>query len=356
MRILYDYQILTQKYGGISRYIYYLADYMKKNGNDVDVRTLFSNNVYFEQYFQNKKPTTESLKWLKGKTSLNKLYCLAKPKNSYNIIHPTYYDPYIIGKYKGKLVVTVHDMIHEKLMKDNINLINQKKEYIYKSDKIIAVSEYTKKDILEIYRDIDEKKIEVIYQGADFSNETDNDIIGEQYVLYVGDRKAKYKNFENFLKASNIFLKKNSCLKVICAGGREFNENEKNLISSLGLDNRFVQYNFQEDELYGLYHYARCFVFPSVYEGFGIPLIEGMKADCPVICSKSSCFPEIAGNAAEYFDGNNVDDIAEKIDYVINNDKRRQELIEAGKEKANYFTWERTGKNTLDLYKKMCSE
>lgn len=114
-----------------------------------------------------------------------------------------------------------------------------------------------------------------------------------------------------------------------------------------------MQMNVSDEELAYIYSKAEMFVFPSLYEGFGIPIVEAMSCNCPVVLSNASCFPEIAGDAAVYFDPNKSEDMAEKIDEVLQSEKLKKKLIYKGKQRAKLFTWNKNAKAIYDIYKEL---
>lgn len=352
MKILYDYQILImQKYGGISRYFYELAVRIKERGEEPEVRTLFSKNSYFQNYFKIKRISPDQKYKIPGLIRICHAVILLQPARKYDIIHPTYYDTYLIGKFKGKLVITVHDMIHEKYIQHDRETIKRKREYIYKSDKIIAISECTKKDILHYYPDIPEDKIRVIYQASDIiRKKTALNFLPSKYILYVGNREG-YKNFIRFVYAVRPLVLEDTQLQVVCAGGGAFQDDEMQLLKDLKMDSRFLQYSYTEKELFTIYSTAALFVFPSLYEGFGIPLLESMQSGCPVVCSNTSCFPEIAGDAALYFHPEDIQDMTRNIKEVYCNASLKKELVKKGKIRMQMFSWDRTAQETQRLYK-----
>ena len=169
-------------------------------------------------------------------------------------------------------------------------------------DCIITVSENTKKDMIE-YWNIPPEKITVIYHGIQNINieQIHNlKIINSPYILYVGAR-SKFKNFENAVKAYSIVNQKYPEIKFVCTGS-DFTKSEIDLFESLNISKHIIHKSVNDIELFSLYHHAICYIYPSLYEGFGMPLLEAMACECPVICSNTSCFPEIAGNAALYLD------------------------------------------------------
>jgi glycosyltransferase involved in cell wall biosynthesis len=270
--------------------------------------------------------------------------------NKYDIIHPTYYVPYIIyGDKSTPYIITVHDMTHELFPKYFANskmIIDFKKNAISKAAKIIAISENTKNDILKIYPQIDENKISVIYHGISCNNIGVN-TRKENYILFTGQRWG-YKNFKNFLRSIAPLLIKYD-LKLICTG-IGFNKKEQELLIGLNIFDRAMSKFVSDEELFILYANALAFVFPSLYEGFGFPVLEAFAAGCPTILSKASSLPEIGGNASIYFDPYSIEDMRKKIDEVIMSPNLRNQLINDGKEQVKKYTWDRCVKETAKVY------
>ena len=228
--------------------------------------------------------------------------------------------------------------------------IQGKKALIKNADKIIAISEKTKEDLINIYN-IPDDKIKVIYHGYNKFNKIGGRLISEPYILYVGLRD-KYKNFNTFvLGLKSILLKKQ--IKILCIGGGQFTKNEINLLKDHKILKYIIQLTANDATLASAYKNALCFVFPSEYEGFGMPILEAFSMECPVILNNKSCFPEIAQDAALYFDSKNPNDVEEKISELINNNTLRQELISNGKIRLNSFSWNQCKKQTSDLYNEL---
>ncbi|MBW8308899.1 MAG: glycosyltransferase family 4 protein [Candidatus Paracaedibacteraceae bacterium] len=364
MKILYDYQILcAQKYGGISRYYYELVSRISKYENTkIEIPALFSCNYYFENYFEKKSVSQYSSRFGSLVRYANRKYTLLFGYKNYDIIHPTYYNPYIIGRLRGKLVVTVYDMIHELYPKEfskEDKTAEFKREMIYKSDRIIAISESTKKDILRFYPDIDQKKINVIYLGNSLSAldlKPDSCVVPDsKYVLFVGQRRA-YKNFDNFIKAFAKAFANIDEMNVICTGGGPFSTDELNLINDLDLGGRVTQKSLSDNDLAIAYCNAQCFVFPSFYEGFGIPVLEAFACKCPALLSNRSSLPEVGGDAALYFNPESIDEIAEKLLRISSDEKLRSSLVKKGQERLKLFDWDTIAEDTYNLYLDVSSE
>ena len=363
MKVLYDHQIFTsQIYGGISRYFFELMkNFENDDGIDYDLPLRYSYNHYLNKYNDLKyKPFLKNFNF-RGKYRLinilnkrvSKKYI---SKRDYDIFHPTYYDPYFLD-YIGRkpFVLTIYDMIHEIYsevfpLKDKTS--KRKKLLAQKATKIIAISENTKKDIIK-FLGIDENKIEVIYLANSFNMNKDDKIINvvrpEKYILFVGSRSI-YKNFYLFIETITPLLIKDSELNVVCAGGGIFKEMEKEKFKKLNIVNKIFQYSISDNILAYLYQKAIAFVFPSLYEGFGIPILESFACGCPVICSKTSSLPEVAGDAAMYFDPTDKLSMLDSIEKVIYNDELKKQLVNKGIERVKEFTWEKTAEKTKKLY------
>ncbi|MDD2995042.1 MAG: glycosyltransferase family 1 protein [Paludibacter sp.] len=357
MKILYDHQIFTmQNIGGISRYF---CEIIKNLPSEIDweLSGVFSNNLYANNYFRNKYSEFFPNNNFKGKfrivDAINKLDSYRSIcKTDYDVLHPTYYDPYFLKKNIKPFVVTFHDMIHEKVLdKHGDKIIKYKRELAYRSSHIIAVSEYTKMDILDIYSDIDPNKISVIYHGNSLKKKNECDVQIEyqrkKYILFVGARES-YKNFLFLVKSIfNLLIKYD--LELICTG-KPFNNEELKLFYELKIVSRVFHKYVSDAQMSELYNNALFFVFPSFYEGFGIPILEAFASNCPVVLSDSSCFPEIAGDAAKYFDPTSQDSINNSVEELILNENYRRELILKGNARLCLFNWFDAANKTYSVY------
>lgn len=274
-------------------------------------------------------------------------------KGDFDIFHPTFFDDYFLP-FLGKkpFVITVHDMIPEIFSIDK-HQVEQKLAIIPKATHIVAVSERTKQDLVRIMH-VPEEKVSVIYHGSDEEPYMPSTTapIAEEYILFVGTR-YEYKNFKAFCKSCVGILKRHPQLKIVCTGV-PFSPEEFQFFESLGIKDRMVHKFVQtSQELLDLYHYAFTFVYPSKYEGFGIPILEAYKADCPVMLNRASCFPEIAGDAAVFFDLNSEkSDFEEQFEtlYRLTGDERG-ELIQRQRERMKLYSWSKSAAQLADVYK-----
>ncbi len=373
MRILLDPQIFNlQKFGGVSRYYTEVFSVLSLKRN-VNVLVPLNNqtNVYFKKSILNSfqhKIYFSLIKILKKlrinkkirlETFKSKYVAYEIGKKEYDVFIPTYYDTYFLKHIALKpFVLTVYDMIHELFPEYFIHdksVVKNKLLLMEKATRIIAVSENTKKDILKIYPHIDKSKIDVVYHGCSIKVEN---LIGillpKKYILFVGTREI-YKNFRFLVYSIEALLKSESDLYLICAGSGNFNKEESEYICTLGLKEKIIQKDFKENELGFFYSNAKCFVFPSLYEGFGIPVLESMTCGCPVVLAKHSSFPEVAGDAGVYFELHNSKDLCNKIKKLIESDSLREEFSIKGIEQAKKFSWEKAANECLEVYRKSCN-
>lgn len=354
MKILYDSQIFSlQKFGGISRYIYELLSH-KTDEYEAVLAGKYLENEYLKDTPYYKKLLLRETKYKKYLINeLNKRYSNKLIKNGeYDIFHATYYDTYFLHVNKKPFVIDAHDMIQELFPMNTMaqKAIRKRKSILmHKADAILAVSENTKNDVLKLYPDIDADKIHVCYRGS-FWHKIDKVQKKKDYILYTGQR-SYYKNFKPFIIAVSPILQKYN-LHLICTGS-PFTKDEKCLIQENHVDT-LVSCRFATDnELQTLYSQAICFIYPSLYEGFGLPILEAWASGCPLALSNTSCFPEIASEAGFYFDPYNIDDMRNKIDTLITNKSLQNELIEKGFARLSLFQWKDKIKQTADIYKSL---
>ncbi len=363
MRVLFDHKLFsTQKYGGASRYF---CELMKHLPRDVwETTTLLANNEYIKSpKLFNYCDFLPNLTF-KGKALL--MYWLNRPytymklkKGDFDIFHQTDFDTYYFNAIKGKkMVMTFHDMNYSKFRQLYVNTLTNniddrerfQKESVKRADRIIAVSQHTKEDLVSRWQ-VDSDKIVVIHHGVDKVRKADLDpgrIVTAPYLLFVGERYG-FKNFERFLSAFSLISRKHPDLKLVCTG-RKFSETEVALLRQERVADKVIQLSADENTLARLYRDAEVFVFPSYSEGFGMPILEAMVYDCPVVLSNASCFPEVAGQAGMYFDPFQVEDMVGKIEQVLGDSALRNNLIALGHEQLTAFSWEKNASEHMRVY------
>jgi glycosyltransferase involved in cell wall biosynthesis len=358
LKVLFDHQTFSlQKFGGISRYF---CELMKNLPQDITYENsgIFSNNIYIQDNFKGLYKEFFSGKTIKGERTLinipNKLDSVFKcAQGNYDVFHPTYYDPYFLKTNKKPFVLTVHDMAHEKfpLYFKNDPALIYKSKLIYKADHIIAISEYTKNELLYFFDKLNPDNISVIHHGNSLDSNIENEFhnLG-RYLLFTGGRSL-YKNFLPLIDSISSLLIKYD-IRLICTGA-PFTAKELRHFEEKKIANMVVHHYVSDEELFSLYKNAIAFIFPSVYEGFGIPILESFAASCPVVLSNASCLPEIAGDAAVYFDPQSTDEIAAAVERIVTDSNLREVLIEKGRERLQLFNWSKAANLTAEVYRKI---
>lgn len=379
MKILFDHQAFSmQKFGGISKCFCELISHLppdivwgisiKESDNihlhefnlisDLPYSKISFDKFLFQKKFRGKGrlykimnmfPYFPSMEKRNKNHSVNLL-----KKGNFDIFHPTFFDDYFLPHLNGKpFVLTIHDMMPElfpQYFSRNHFQIIMKRKLVQKAAAIIAVSEQTKRDIVRLLN-VPEEKITVIYHGGPKAKNIEGKpTIDVPYFLYVGTRDL-YKNFTVLLKDFAQFVHSNPKVKLVCTG-KDFSSAELSLIKSLDIYDSIIHIWADDDMLKNLYAHAIAFVYPSLYEGFGMPILEAYAYGCPVLLNHRSCFPEIAGEAAIYFNADeNHSDLAEKLKTIYNLSlDKRNALINFGKKRLTDYSWEHAARQLADVY------
>lgn len=297
---------------------------------------------------------------------------------SFNLITKTNCDIYhffnfvIPDKINGKIITTVHDTIH-KVMPENVNFNVREfdegiKKSLEKSDVIVTVSNSAKEDIIKYYGKKYENKIKIVEPGVnldkykqEFSTEYTEEILfklgikkNDEFMFTIGTLQ-KRKNILNIIRAFNRYKENNSKLKLVIAGnpGDNYQEiiNEYNS-SKYKNDIKILNYISEEEKIV-LYKNAKIFIFPSLYEGFGMPIVEAMAAGISVITSNISSMPEVLGDAGILVNPYSIEEISKAIEKYDTNEKLRKESVEKGYIQCQKFTWENSAKKLEKIYKEM---
>jgi glycosyltransferase involved in cell wall biosynthesis len=279
-----------------------------------------------------------------------------------DLLHETYYSRVRLAPKKCAIVTTVYDMIHEIFKEDfsdSGRTSRLKLESINRADRIICISESTKKDLIEILN-VPHHKVSVVLLGFDQLSQNPR-LAGSTagsyapYLLYVGSR-AGYKNFNGFIEAVASSRGLISDINIICFGGGSFDKVETAMFGRMGFKVGQIRQISGDDELLGsFYRGATAFVYPSLYEGFGIPPLEAMANNCPVICSNTSSIPEVVGAAGKYFNPYDVGDICRSIESVVYDESVMRELKILGSDRLQNFSWKKCADQTLTIYKQLAT-
>jgi len=239
----------------------------------------------------------------------------------------------------------------------------QPKRLIKRSDALIAVSANTKSDLISHFN-IESDKVSVVYSGIDFDFFSDIDVgkkekikekygLNKPYILSLGNVEPR-KNIDSLISAFDT-LKKNYNLDhqlVIIGSGQKNYCDKLKKQSSFSESIKFLGYIPYTDKPY-LYHLSSLFVYPSLYEGFGFPPLEAMACGVPVVCSNSSSLPEIVDESGLLVDSNNINELAQSMQNILEDDNLRQKYIRMGKSRVQDFSWKKTAEKTLRIIKSM---
>lgn len=274
-------------------------------------------------------------------------YISCRQPNNAKIFHSTYYR--LARDFNGSTVTTVHDFTYEKYNRGLKQKVHgwQKEKAVQGADVIICVSNSTKSDLLDYYGAALESRIQVVHNGVSEDYYSIPNYTIKNQVLFIGSRNG-YKNF----KSTVIGL---SCIKdvnLICVGGGGFTKAELAFLDKL-LPGRYKHAGFLSNEALNYeYNSSICLLYPSKYEGFGIPVLEAMRASCPVVAVNASSIPEVAGDAAYLLDKGNSEEIQQSIEYFMIS-SNRDLYIKKGLIQASKFSWDKTYQDTLEVYEKL---
>jgi len=279
----------------------------------------------------------------------------------FNFIIP----PYI----KGKTIVTIYDMVYEKFpetmeRKNYLKLKRELKRSAHQSDIIITISENSKKEIIE-YLDVEPSKIKIIYPGIDhelFNKDIDEDQkniirkkykLPDRYALYLGNLEPR-KNVKSIIKGIAEYNHNyhDNLLLVIAGESGWMYEPIYKTIQEYKMDHNIVFTGYiDEVDKPAIYKMSEIFLFPSLYEGFGIPVLEAMASGVPVITSNTSSLPEVVGDAAILVNPQNVENIVNSIFSLNNNQKLRNDLIQKGLAQSKKYNWKSSATNLYTIYR-----
>ena len=367
MKIKIDYQIfIMQEYGGISKYFIYLSNfindhlnhkskiiapvYINKNLNDVDQISLSGYYINFTSRI------VKRILW-----NINSIFDFFHSYNlNLDINHKTFYSIKSDSKSlkDTKIITTIHDMTYEIFPEyfKNAKIVSEcKLKACNKSDHIIAVSQSTKNDLVKIFN-IRPEKISVIYHGVDksifFQFKSQVKFINEigPFILFVGNRQL-YKNFNSLLKAYSLNKKISDNYKLVLFGGEDFLEDENILIKELGLFTNILKFEGNDKLLANFYNATSLFVYPSLYEGFGMPVLEAMACGCPIIAGNNSSIPEVAKDSCLLIDDfKDINLIEKNITMLLENNDLQKKLRIKSIDRSLDFSWEKCALEHLNVY------
>lgn len=363
MIVTYDHQIFSyQRTGGISRYFCEIASLLHKDDDfKVDIPLLVYNNLYLNGmdcsgYFLGNINFRGKTRLIYKANMILTKYKMKFQNSSFDIAHPTYYDPYILDYLGGKpMVLTIYDMTHEKFPEffpPNDKTTENKRRLASRADRILAISESTKRDVVEIFN-IPEDKVVVTHLASSFDGiaHISNDrICAERYILFVGSRVG-YKNFNHLVIAMGAIQTKHKDILLLCIGGGAFTQKEEELLAKHKV--KATQLDASDSMLASAYSHAEVFVFPSLYEGFGLPVLEAFSFGCPVCISNTSSLPEVAGGGALMFDPLSSENMIDTILTVLEDNSLAANMAQRGRNRLKEFSWAKTTQATKLVYKEL---
>jgi glycosyltransferase involved in cell wall biosynthesis len=361
VRIAVDHQVTSlQDAGGMSRYHYELARQLRgREEVAMDLLLGGQSSVLPFAALEGSGLRVELWNsWLGPgypRYAMNAVWTAATAplRGRYDVYHASYqrWEPAIRHR---ALVATHHDATQERFPKlfRNAAAIRARKGRLYRrADMVICVSKSARQDLMEIYG-VEEARTRLVHHGLapveTISGSKADD--APPYVLYVGSRSA-YKNFPALVQAFAASGNARA-LRLVVAGGGGWSEAERTAIAAHRLQDRVVLLpRVDETRLASLYRGAALFVYPSLYEGFGMPPLEAMSAGCPVLVSRTSSLPEICGDAAHYFDPGTKDALEQELERLLGDAAWRGAKVEAGRAWVGRYTWESAAAGTLAVYR-----
>ena len=357
--VVFDHQIfVSQQYGGISRYFSSMAPLLRECGIETKIIAPLYVNSYLGEL---PKDLVMGLQIPQfpgaGRFAIKVDQFLARPLAAAlnaRVVHETYYTSKSRAPRNASVVLTVHDMIHE-LFPDLVtdkNLIARKRAAIRRADGILCISESTRQDFLRFFPEMESRvSVTLLGFGGEFSGSvkpmhTDK----RPYLLHVGPRSG-YKNFSSLLEAFAQSRRLRADFDLICIGGGQWAPYEADAIRRHHLETKVSRYDANDEELKRWFSGAAVFVYPSIYEGFGIPPLEAMAANCPVVAVRTSSVPEVCGAAAELVELGSPEALRAAIEAVVYSPSRANELRVEGRARLPQFSWHRTAAETAAVYR-----
>jgi glycosyltransferase involved in cell wall biosynthesis len=360
VRILFDGSIFSSpQTGGIRRYF---TNLMTRLPDDVEpwITTTHAPGLHFPRH-----PHLRVRRF--GGFRPRKLSALAERfffrrlerRTTFDLAHPTYY--YLLSRrrladYRCPAVITVHDMIGELFPHGTRagEIETAKKRWaVADAERVICVSHNTKRDLMRLFG-TPEEKIRVVYEASQLSFDmtTGKEQIPERpYFLFVGSHSPAYKNFSRLLR-SLVQVKARYKDVLLCVVGPSLSESELVTIDELHIASDVVPHGQVDDaHLAKLYRHAVALVYPSLYEGFGIPPLEAMACQTAVIASDRSSIPEVVGDAALLVDPESEDELAEAMISLLEDRSQREELIRRGREREKLFSWDKMTAEIYEIYR-----
>lgn len=364
--VLFDHHaVTTQRHGGVSRYVVELVRAMQGMAG---LRARLLAPAHLNEHIRPGDPLhpmSFGMAW-PGRgiryrpSALMPVLKLALRAGKPHVLHETAHDSTSVPLPRGaRRVTTVHDMTVERfahLFDAPQRRMADKLTALRRADAIICISEHTRRDLLEIHPEFADR-CAVVHHGVNHvaASGPRPNVLPVSYLLYVGTRRT-YKNFDHLIRALGASTRLPRILKLLCFGGGPLTEEELRLCDHAGWSRqRIVQVDGDDSLLAQAYRHAELFVFPSLYEGFGMPLTEAMVQGCPIACSRTAVFTEVCAESAAYFDAADPADLAACVESVVLDPVRRDSLAQASLAHAQRYSWDRCAAETAEVYRRALS-
>jgi glycosyltransferase involved in cell wall biosynthesis len=362
IRVGLDHWIFTDQHrGGISRYFAGMVGHMPEFG--VDPKVLAP--LYINDSLRSAPKDLvwgRPLPWSRRNQVISKAVgrTLAVPlarMTGAQVVHETYFSSTRTAPKKVPVVLTMYDMIHEIYpghFHPDDSTVTNKPISIARADWIICISEQTRRDLIRFYPQA-EAKSSVVYFGFDqrFQPDPSRPRLHERpYILYVGVRR-KYKNFLGLLSGYAQSRLPQEAIDLVCIGGGEFEAKEREAIERSGVSRMVHRLEASDEALQSWYQHALLFAYPSLYEGFGIPPLEAMAADCPVVAVRAGPVPEVCGDAAQFAEPDAPETMVQALEAVALSPERAADLRLRGREQIGKFSWRKCAAETCNVYKSL---
>ena len=354
VRVFFDDQIFTlQRFGGISRYFVELMAGFE-DSPDLGIEVVGPPPWSINRHLSSRGRMVHGPRLFAAAAS-RALNRLTPQRDTFDLIHHTFYGSSYVGRYRkaSVRVVTIYDMVPELFpeLVPGRSALFAKKRYVEECDLVLCISESTARDLVRLFG---QPRAPVVVTplaaGAIFRpSKLPLESFPERYVLFVGSRGG-YKDFNVLAKA---FARADlpSDIQLVAAGGGSFTKGERQQFDRLGLEGRVHQVSLDDAHLASAYSNAGCFVFPSRYEGFGLPTLEAMGCGSPTILPATSSHIEVGGDAALRFNAGDAAGLAQVLTTVVNDEAVREEAVKRGFEQAAKFSWARTAAATAEAYR-----
>jgi glycosyltransferase involved in cell wall biosynthesis len=351
-----DEQIFGLQFrGGISRYfVELIREFQTRTALGINISTPYRyvKNRHLVEFSPGAHRRTDARRPVRRLLNLGTRLGTPAP----DVLHYTYYLPSALRRPSMATVSTIHDMIPE-LFPEEFPLGNPhaaKREFVRASRGVVCISETTRRDMLAYYRGVTADVVVIPHGvGDEFRHPATPAIkMPSRYLLFVGQREG-YKDWRTLVEALTS-VRGLDDVHLVCVGGGAFSDEELALLRARRIFSRTAQISISDSDLPGAYAMAEALIFPSRYEGFGLPILEAFAAGCPVIAADTDCFREVADTAAMFFPPGDASELASRLVTLRNSAQLRSRHVASGRIRAADFTWARTAEMTANFYHQIC--